>query len=364
MITDLMTYEEILTFARALGERDEGYIQLTYHEQGPDGRSDRHRDWGFLEQVASVSNRPVIYVGVTARANNPEEHRGTLAWLEDCSRRGLRIYGQSFTFQFAASEFTFENWNMFDNSPSWREATIGTPSERRVKMQDPEMREKMRAEWDSGIRPGQRGVIGDNSLEGLLVAEVGRRDYERYQGLKIGDIAAEQGKHVVDALLDIVAGDNLQTEFVAHPDTNNPHYTEEILHSPYAVPGISDGGAHVKFSTGGRYPTDLLIWLVRDEKVVSLEEAHYKLSYLPAFFGGAQDRGCIREGAAADIVVYDLEGLKLLPTEITHDLPGEEWRRVQRAEGYRWVMVNGEVTFEDGEPTGALPGKFLRHGRG
>ena len=109
MITDLMTYEEILTFARALGERDEGYIQLTYHEQGPDGRSDRHRDWGFLEQVASVSNRPVIYVGVTARANNPEEHRGTLAWLEDCSRRGLRIYGQRFTFQFAASEFTFEN---------------------------------------------------------------------------------------------------------------------------------------------------------------------------------------------------------------------------------------------------------------
>ena len=108
----------------------------------------------------------------------------------------------------------------------------------------------------------------------------------------------------------------------------------------------------------------MLIWLVREEGVISLEEAHYKLSYLPAFFGGAQDRGYIREGAAADIVVYDLDGLKLLPTEIVYDFPGGEWRRIQKAEGYRWTVVNGQVTFEDGKPTAARPGQLLRHGRG
>ena len=127
--------------------------------------------------------------------------------------------------------------------------------------------------------------------------------------------------------------------------------------------GVSDGGAHVKFSTGGNYPTEMLTWLVRDEQVVSLEDAHYKLSYLPAFFGGFRDRGFLREGAPADIVVYDLEGLKLLPSEIAEDLPGGEWRRVQRAAGYRWIMVNGQVTFEDGEPTQAMPGELLRHGK-
>jgi len=61
-------------------------------------------------------------------------------------------------------------------------------------------------------------------------------------------------------------------------------------------------------------------------------------------------------------VVYDLEKLKVLPVEIVHDLPGDEWRRVQRAEGYKYTLVNGEVTFEDGNCTGATSGKLLRHG--
>jgi N-acyl-D-aspartate/D-glutamate deacylase len=66
---------------------------------------------------------------------------------------------------------------------------------------------------------------------------------------------------------------------------------------------------------------------------------------------------------AADIVVYDLNSLKALPIEIAYDLPAGEWRRVQKAEGYRWIMVNGEVTFADGKCTGATPGKLLRSGR-
>jgi N-acyl-D-aspartate/D-glutamate deacylase len=106
--------------------------------------------------------------------------------------------------------------------------------------------------------------------------------------------------------------------------------------------------------------------MVRDEQKVSLEEAHYRLSYLPAHAAGFRDRGFLREGAPADIVVYDLDKLAVLPRwvgEIAHDFPGGEWRRIQRADGYRWIMVNGEVTFEDGECTGATPGKLLRHGK-
>ena len=108
----------------------------------------------------------------------------------------------------------------------------------------------------------------------------------------------------------------------------------------------------------------MLICLVREEKVLSLEDAHYKLSYPPAHSGGFQDRGFLREGAPADIVVYDLDKLEILPSKVAEDLPGGEWRRIQKAKGYRWTIVNGDVTFEDGEPTGALPGRLLRHGAG
>ena len=127
-----------------------------------------------------------------------------------------------------------------------------------------------------------------------------------------------------------------------------------MMSSPYAIPGVSDGGAHTKFFTGGAYSTDFLTWLVRDEGVITLEEAHYRLSNLAAQAAGFQDRGVLREGAAADVLVYDLDELAIDPPwigDVEYDLPGGEWRRVQRAKGYEQIIVNGEVTFEDGECT-------------
>ena len=200
------------------------------------------------------------------------------------------MYGQGVTRPVAESEFTFQDWNLFDNSPAWRETTVGSPEERKRKMEDPEMRAKLRAEWDAGIRPGQTGVIAATSLAGLVVSSVATREFDRYVGLTIGEIASEQGKHVVDTLLDIVVAEDLRTELVALPDRHEPQYAAqyaaEILGSPHTAPGVSDGGAHVKFSTGGVYPTEALTWLVRDEGVISLEEAHHKLSYAPAFIAG------------------------------------------------------------------------------
>ena len=85
---------------------------------------------------------------------------------------------------------------------------------------------------------------------------------------------------------------------------------EMINDSPYTFPGVSDGGAHTKFFTGGAFTTDFLRWLVRDEQKITLEEAHYRLSALPAHAAGFRDRGVLREGAAADVVVYDLDGAR------------------------------------------------------
>ena len=97
---------------------------------------------------------------------------------------------------------------------------------------------------------------------------------------------------------------------------------------------------------------------------MGLEEAHFRLSGLQAWAAGFKDRGYLREGLVADLMVYDLGKLAIGPIEIVSDLPTGDWRRVQKAEGYRWLMVNGQVTFEDGRCTGATPGKLLRFGRG
>ena len=365
MITDLLADEELLAFANVLAERGEGCIELAYFKESDEtGRFSREESLSFIERVAEVARQPVIFQTIAADDNHPDVFRRLLKRLAADCQRGLRVYGQGGTRRYKEAEFTLEDWNLFDNSPAWREATVGTAEQRKAKMQDPEMRARMRAEWDAGFRPGQSGVIDQSSLEGLVIGDVGLPQlHSEYLGLTVGQVAAQEGKHVVDAMLDLAVAEDLQTTFYARAGRGSGPLVAELLASPYVVPGLSDGGAHVKFQVSGNFPTELLIWLVKEEGVMSIEEAHHKLSYLPAFFGGARDRGSIREGAPADLLVYDLEGLELLPPEISYDFPANEWRRVQRAKGYRWVLVNGQITFVDGEPTGHLPGRLLRHGR-
>ena len=361
MITDLMTEEEVQAFCRVLKERDEGTIELNHDQVDDHGMKIEEPTWKYFEMVGKASGRPVLYQVVGANATDPGPHRRHLAWLEDCARRGIRVYGQGNTRK-AGFEFTLEDWNLWDRSDAWRAATVGTVAERKAKMQDPDVRAAMRVEWDAGMWPSLGNNTGD--LANLVVAEVGHSQFQRYEGSKVGDIAKEQGKHVVDALLDLVVADELKTELATETGVGNAKHTAELVKSPYVVSGLSDGGAHVRFQTNGRFPTEMLTWLVRDEGTVTLEEAHYSLSFLPAFVSGLKDRGFLREGAPADVVVYDLENLGVTPSEIVRDFPAGEWRRIQRAEGYRWIIVNGKVTQEDGKPTGEMSGRLLRHGRG
>jgi N-acyl-D-aspartate/D-glutamate deacylase len=459
MITDLLSEHEVLTFAKILADRDEGFIELAYQETGEEGRPLAEGTKQFFEKVAAVAKRPVLYQAVAPNSVHPEMHRERIKWLESCTARGLPVYGQGATRR-GGFEMTFEDWNLFDDTDAWREVTLGTKAERKAKMQDPAMRQRLKEEWDAGIRPTtvvpgsvgslivqtknvkidigavtefatlparvevagasyflvknrdeyrllstvcphQGGTVEDdggkfvcpnhgyqydhdggkclnadalrmksfvvNVKEGRLIAlvPVENANHAAPAGQTVQQIADAQGKHVIDAVLDLVVEEDLATEFLAETQGREAaQYTTEVLDSNVIVAGVSDGGAHVKFLTAGIYPTDLLIWLVRDQKTVTLEDAHYKLSYLPAHLGGFKDRGAIKEQAPADIVVYDLAKLEILPSEVAEDLPGGEWRRIQKSKGYNWILVNGEITFEHGEPTGALPGRFLRNGRG
>ncbi len=170
------------------------------------------------------------------------------------------------------------------------------------------------------------------------------------------------GKHFVDAFLDIATADRLRTVFYTASAAGSSDLLREVVQDPYVLYGVSDGGAHTKFFTAGRYPTETLSMHVRERELVSLEEAHWRLSALPASLAGFRDRGTIRVGGPADIVVYDFENLESRPSEVAHDLPGGEWRRIQRARGYRWVLVNGEITIEDDTQTDVHSGALLRHG--
>ena len=133
---------------------------------------------------------------------------------------------------------------------------------------------------------------------------------------------------------------------------------------PHILFGVSDGGAHTKFLTAGRYPTETLTQQVRDKQWITYEEAHRRLSALPANLAGFTDRGVFRAGVPADVVVYDPENLSIGPNEVVEDLPGGEWRRIQKASGYHAVIVNGQQTISNDELLHVHSGKLLRHGTG
>jgi N-acyl-D-amino-acid deacylase len=346
MVTDIMHDATALHLAEVLAERNQGFMQMAL------ATADGAHDFAHIEQLAEVSGRPLLYNVVQSFVRIPDAHRALLAWLDSCRQRGIRVYGQGVTTT-AAFTFTFEDWNLFDDDAAWLDATIGTPAERKRKLADPARRARLR-EYRSGI------VTVD--IPDIMVLDCFTPETRRFENLTVAEVAAQTGKHAVDAMLDLAVADDLRTVFYAEPANVNRDSLREIIDYAWVLPGVSDGGAHTKFFTGGRYPTEFLSRIVREEAMCSLEHAHWRLSALPAHCAGFRDRGTLVEGAPADVVVYDLQKLGSLPTEVAHDLPGGEWRRIQRARGYRFVLVNGEVTIENDRETGTHSGRLLRHG--
>ncbi len=354
MVTDTMSDDDMLSFAKVLAKRKEGFIQLT--QSSPEFQN----DMDFYDKLADASGRPILFNATAVRDDRPALHRRTLRWIEKTNKAGRKIYNQTAVMR-QGLYFTFNDMNLFDGNDAWREATMGTPTERLMKFRNPAMRQALIADYDTGHTPVVTGSFKEFTIE-----SVGDPLLQKYVGRTVEEIAKTENKHPIEAMLDIVVADKLKTEFETPARNMREDYAAELMSSQYSIAGVSDGGAHIKFLTLGAYPTDMLTWMVRDAGFMSLEEAHYRLSGMPAQCAGFQDRGVLKEGAPADVVVYDLPNLKLTPDKptIVHDFPAGEWRRVQYAEGYRWIMVNGDVTFEDGKCTNATPGKLLRHGRG
>jgi N-acyl-D-aspartate/D-glutamate deacylase len=360
MITDLMSKDDLRFFAEALGRIGRGAIQMI-------------GDPKMADLLADASGRPVIY-NVLAPRNDQhgapaESHHLIMDWLAKANAEGRRIIAQAVTCSIDY-QFTLEDWNLFDSSPLWLDLTLGTIEERMAKMRDPGKRAALHAEWEAGDAPLAGGGTEKNeerlgvSLQDLVLAYVTVDDesLRRWEGHSVAEIAEGTNAHPLDAFLDVSLACNLQAGWQSVPRQIDPAVMRDVANCPYAVPGLSDGGAHTKFLTTGTYPTEFLATWVRDNGVMDLEEAHWRLSAYSAQTAGLTDRGTIAEGMPADIVIYDLDALELLPSERVFDWPAGAWRLDRRAKGWRWTIVNGEVTFENGECTGATPGALLRHG--
>ena len=362
--THVAPREEFLEMAKVMREFNRGAIEWTM------GRALQKLGHEFLIELAQTSGRPVNWNAVIYDPTHPDSWKKELAWAEKAYKQAVVLpVNICLPIEF---EFTLQSIGLFDNLPAWNEATVGSLEERKAKLADPGRRAGLRADMDRArsVLPqaddgrrgdGEAGQIQMFRWNETLIDDVHLEKNKHLKGRTVAEVAKELGKHPVDTLLDLAVEEDLKTEFnMQGLINNNEEAVAEIIKHPLTILGASDGGAHTKFLTTGRYPTHFLAHWVRDKQVMTIEEAHWRLSTMVGWAIGIRDRGWLREGMPADIVVYDFDKLAVRPMETVRDLPDGDWRRVQKADGYRFIIVNGQVTFEDNVCTNALPGKLLR----
>jgi N-acyl-D-aspartate/D-glutamate deacylase len=223
-----------------------------------------------------------------------------------------------------------------------------------------EIRDALRFEFDDPAHPRQL-AFGWSQLR-----VVGVRDevHEGWVGHTVAEIAASRGHDEMDTFIDLSLEEDLETVFVIdRPVTQEDRdVIAFLLEHPLTTPGSSDGGAHVNTFCGADYTTRILTEYAGSE-TFSFEDAVRKLTSVPAMTAGIWDRGVVRPGAAADLVLLDRERLAVGPARLARDFPAGAARLVFDQEGYVATIVNGQVVIDDGKPTGATGGSVLRFNR-
>jgi N-acyl-D-aspartate/D-glutamate deacylase len=342
---------EIVALASVLAEFDHGALEFI-PRSFVDGYSDADR--ALLFEMYRVSGRPIELNTLVPLPHQMEGWRRGVEFCRSAFRQGIRLHPM-FAVNELGAHFSLDTTFLFDEMPTWRRTLCLAPPERARRLADATVRDALLAELAD-----PRGRAFVFVWQVVFVEAVARPEHERWLGMHLADVADAMGKTPLDAFLDLALAEDLKTQFLvgAPKDRSRDAATAELVRDPIVMAGSSDGGAHVLSFTGADYTTRLLSEWAPDP--LTLEQAVSKLTMVPAVVHGLADRGVVREGAAADLVIFDPSRLRCTPTRLVHDFPGGAGRYVVGAEGYVATVVNGEVTFDQGCHTGALAGVVLR----
>jgi N-acyl-D-aspartate/D-glutamate deacylase len=345
---------ELVALAEVLGDMGVGILQTASGKEAED-RS------GILTRLCEATGRPMIYNQLAQTLKKPGAWKEHIAQIEETMKKGLRSY-PTVSPLTVTSDFTMHNCQMFRGVPSWHLVLLAPDEQKMKAYRDPEFRRKIHHElidWPQDIKGNTQ--LGKNWPDTVWVTKTKLEKNRKFEGKSVRELAAMTGKGVIDAMLDLIVEEELDTGFQQGIRGFDPVVMGEILNYPNAVIGLSDSGAHVQFRGGYGFSSILLGHWVRKHRIMSVEKAVKKLSFDQCQAFGIYDRGLLRPGMAADIVIFDPDTIRALPEEKVADLPGGAWRMKQMAEGVHYTIVNGQVLLEEGRHTGAYPGHVIRN---
>ena len=352
-------WEEIDRLVGAMAAVNAGIFQI-----GPDisgGEAQRV----FLERlrrVALESGRPIMFgVLATRQGVEPNPWHYQTRYIDDTVAAGGRMYGQATTRSINAV-FSLKSYLPFDTLPGWQALRQLPIEEQKRCLADPEMRRQLVAE-EAAMKPRDSILQGG----GAATTDPRKPDYDNlfpmldvdWDDPSVAELARKQGKHPVEIIVDL-ALENDNRVFVQPLVNESPADVLGLLKHPRTLATFSDSGAHVCQEMGSSLQTHLLSYWVRNKQQFTLEEAVRMLTFDNASAWELPDRGLVRAGYAADLVVFDEQRIKpRLPT-VEQDLPGGARRLVQKADGIAATIVNGSVALENGRATGDFAGRVLK----
>ena len=346
----LASWDEVCALVGVMGEESAGVFELANEDVMGDAVEP------YLERLralAVASGRPITW-GIGSNPVAPEAWRTWVGEVQRTADAGGRMFAMVHSRAFNVV-LSFETHLPFDGLPHWSDLRKRPLAEQVAALRDPGTRAHL-------VEVARTGPYGS-----AIGAEARRPEWDSIFAMDdpvgphrtIAEIARERGAEPDETFLDLALERDLR-RFFLQPFANQDQ--EQVLaqmRDPATIVTFSDSGAHVSQIMDSSIPTHLLAYWVREREAFAIEEAIRMITSEPARAWGL-DRGVLREGAVADLAIFDPARVAPRMPEVVNDLPGGAQRLVQRADGFLASVVGGQVTLRDGVATGALPGQILR----
>jgi N-acyl-D-aspartate/D-glutamate deacylase len=341
---------ELRTLVKAMGESGRGLYMLTKGSK---------TSIPYLEELAGEAKRPVLIAALFHSNTNPTAAFTTLDQVNAARARGHALVAQTSCCPLSM-DFTFKSPYLFESMKAWKPAMAAHGKEALKKVYlDPMWREAVRQE----LQASRGRLVFNSEWDKLFVVEVAKPDNRALEGATLADVARKVGKDPLDCILDLALSEDLETMFVAQLLHNDEKAVGRILADPETHISLSDAGAHLTFFCDAGFGLHLMGHWSRDLGVLDLAQAVHRLTGQPAKLFGIQGRGLLREGYAADLILFDSKTVARGPKRRAHDLPAGAARLTTSAVGLHGVWINGTKVADNkglcADPK-ARPGAVLR----
>jgi N-acyl-D-amino-acid deacylase len=318
---------ELVALVNAMGESGQGVFMLT---------KGGHTRMAFLESLAASSGRPVMIAALLHNNTNPQAVFNDLHAIAQANARGRKLIGQVSCCPLTM-DFTLASPYPVEGLQAWKPALGLAGSALTAKLADRDFRAALRAELASSAA----FRLFNGEWHKVHVVEVARPENTAYEQRNLADIARAEARDPLDVMLDLAIAEDLKTVFTAELLNSDEDAVGRMLNDPYSIVSLSDAGAHLTFFNDAGFGLYLLGHWARDVHAMAMSEAVRRLTAHPAAVFGLRGRGLIREGYAADLLLFDPDRVGRGPKRRVFDLPGGGPRLTTDAVGVHGVWVNG-----------------------